>query len=109
MPARDLIKNRGWLRYGNSYPDSSIAPWPLGKLQVDSGAIQLALPWRKFVFPRKSIIRLMRTPGPFGLTSVTGFQIEHTLLEQPNTMIFWTHHFPEVKALLEKNGYSIGG
>lgn len=96
------MKFRGGLRYGNSYPDATTAMWPLARLHVEKSSIQIALPWRRFRFPSQSVTRLIKYSGYIAI----GVQIEHTILDQPNLIVFWTYHFGEVKSVLEKNGYS---
>ena len=96
------MKFRGGVRYGNSYPDSTIAMWPLAKLNIAKETLEVALPWRQFRFPRQNVTRLIKYSGRIAI----GIQIEHTLLEQPNLIVFWTYHFGEVKAELEAQGYA---
>ena len=96
------MKFRGSVRYGNSYPDSTIAMWPLAKLNVAKETLEVSLPWRRFLFPRKNVTRLIKYTGFVAI----GIQIEHTLLEQPNLIVFWTYHFGDIKTVLQKQGYT---
>jgi hypothetical protein len=91
---------RGGLRYGSSYPDAIDAPWPLAKLGVTDDVIEAAVPWRTFRFPRKNVTRLIKYTGYL----CVGLQIEHTVLEEPNLIIFWSFNFPDLKERLKEKG-----
>ncbi len=96
---------RGGVRYGNSFPDSTFVMWPLAKLAVTKEAVEVGIPWRRFRFPRGTIMKLAKVNGNVAI----GVHFEHTALEQPNLFIFWSYQFREVRAELEKHGYLIAG
>jgi hypothetical protein len=99
------MKFRGGIRYGNSFPDAIGAVWPLAGLTVDKEALLVSLPWRSFRLPRPYVSRLIKVSGHIAV----GIQIEHTILEHPNLLVFWTYQFGAVKSCLEENGYSFSG
>jgi hypothetical protein len=94
---------RGGVRYGASFPDAIIVPWPLGRMEIKKDSIAVAIPWLTFHFPRQSIGRLLKVPAFLSI----GVQIEHRILEEPNCIVFWSYQFAEVKQQLQENGYSI--
>lgn len=96
------MKFRGGIRYGNSYPDAISAMWPFAALTIEREALLVTLPWRSFRFPQVYVSRVLKVPGHIAV----GVQIEHTILEHPNLVVFWTYQFGEVKKCLEENGYS---
>ena len=96
------MKTRGSLRYGSSFPDSTVCMWPLAKLTISGDALEVTLPWRKFRLPRQSVTRLIKHTGAIAI----GVQIEHTVLQEPNLMVFWTYHFGDIKNQLQAHGYS---
>jgi hypothetical protein len=101
----ERMKFRGGLRYGNSFPDATTAMWPLARLQVEKEWIAISLPWRLLRFPRSHIKRLIKYSGYVAI----GVQIEHTVLHEPNLVVFWTYHFADVKSHLAKNNFSFAG
>jgi hypothetical protein len=94
---------RGGLRYGSSYPDAIEAPWPLAKLALGDDLIEASVPWRTFRFPRQNITRLIKFSGHL----FVGLQIEHSVLEEPNLVVFWSYNFPELKARLKEKGFNV--
>lgn len=96
------MKFRGGIRYGNSFPDAISAIWPFAQLTIEPEALLVSLPWRSFRFPREYISRVIKVSGYIAV----GIQIEHTILEHPNWIVFWTYQFGDVKNCLTKNGYT---
>jgi hypothetical protein len=74
---------------------------PFVALTATRSELQLDYPGGKFVFPRKSVNVLRKHRGFFS----KGVRIEHTLIEHPEFIVFWTFHFKRVKAKLLALGY----
>jgi hypothetical protein len=98
----ERMKSRGGLRYGNSFPDATTAMWPLARLQIEKDALAISLPWRQFRFPRAQVKRLIKYSGYIAI----GVQIEHTVLQEPNLIVFWTYHFADLKNRLAQNDFN---
>jgi hypothetical protein len=78
--------------------------WPFGRLSADRDAITLDCLF-KFTIPRDYIARLSRDPY-HGFFS-TGLQIEHTVPNFPDFMLFRTFNFDSLKRGLEGLGYAV--
>ena len=105
---REEYKETGGLRWGLGFWTGVNVSWPFAHLVASSERVQIRMSllgiWsRVFNFSRHEIKSIKRKHG---LWSV-GIVIEHTKMDYPPFILFWTFNYRSLKEAMAKLGYDI--
>jgi hypothetical protein len=98
----------GGLRYGSSFWISTNFTWPFATLTASPNEVSIRVSlgrlWaRTFALESSQIKSISKT---LGLMS-TGIVIEHSNVEYPPLILFWTFRYETLKEQLEAVGHSV--
>jgi hypothetical protein len=90
IPIQDY-RERGGLRWGQSFWNAANASWPFASLRIAPGLIEIDLnAWpffsNQFLFTSPEVTRLQRVNGLIS----SGVQIEHLQSTYPPFILFWS-------------------
>lgn len=105
MPA---YTETGGIRYGSSFYSAINFTWPFAKLIADPDGISIKVSlgklWGKtFALERAQIKSIKKKCGFMG----TGISIEHSNVQHPPLILFWTFRYELLKKELEAIGYRV--
>jgi hypothetical protein len=75
----------------------------MADLTVSSSELHASALWMYYVFPKDKLIRLSRHKGLF----CKGLKITHSILELPESVVFWTFRLEQLEAALTRLGYVV--
>jgi hypothetical protein len=93
----------GGFRVGRNALLALNATWPFGTLEIQPGQLVLRALFRRYIFPRETIIALSVFDGLFS----RGVRIEHSIPNYPRFVVFWSSHMSRLEQRLKEAGYSI--
>jgi hypothetical protein len=93
----------GGYRVGRNFWLAFNASWPFATLEIQAERLVLAGLWRRYDFPRASIIRLSEHHGLFS----SGLRIEHSIAAYPRLVVFWTRELQTLQEKLRANAFPV--
>src|ERR1043166_9316046 len=79
--------------------------WPFAALRISTHELVLDVWWRRYRFPRSSIIRLF----VFSRFFSPGLRIEHSVSQYPRFVVFWSFRMSRVRWRLAEARFSVDG
>jgi hypothetical protein len=92
----------GW-HVGRSFWWAFNVTWPFATLLIYRDELVLrALFWR-YTFPRNKIVQIV----PYQVLLSPGIKIEHTIVEYPSFIVFWTFDLSDLLEVLQLNAFPV--
>ena len=98
-----LYSQVGGCRVGRNFWLSFNASWPFATLEVHAERLILAGFWRRYDFPRASVVRLSYHDGLFS----SGLRIEHSIAACPRLVVFWTRDLHALEEKFRTNAFPV--
>jgi hypothetical protein len=109
LAERRTFSQTGGLRWGRSFNAGSNATWPFATLTATSHSLAISVGigplGRKFNFSKADIVSLSLKRGVTGI----GLLIEHSCLDLPPYILFWTFNPTKLRRSLDALGYELNG
>jgi hypothetical protein len=93
----------GGFRIGRNALLALNATWPFGTLEIRRDHLVLRTFFRRYTFPRESILALSTFSGLFS----RGIRIEHSVSNYPRFIVFWSSHVSRLQRRLTDAGFSV--
>jgi hypothetical protein len=104
MPATaEVITETGGFRVGRNAWLALNGTWPFGTLEIHSDCLVLDTLWRRYSFPRSSILALSEFHGFFW----SGLRIEHSIPAYPRFVVFWSPRMSRLWQRLADTGFPV--
>jgi hypothetical protein len=101
--AAEVITETGGFRVGRNALLALNATWPFGTLEIHPDRLVLRTLFRRYTFPRESIVALSVFSGLFS----RGLRIEHSTASYPRFVVFWSSHMSRLQQRLAEAGYVV--
>jgi len=99
----EVIAETGGYRVGRTAWLALNASWPFGTLEIHSDRLVLRTLFRRYTFPRDSIVALSVFSGFFS----RGLRIEHSIPSYPRFVVFWSSHMSRLQQRLISVGFHV--
>jgi len=101
--AAEVIIETGGFRVGRNALLALNATWPFGTLEIHPDRLVLRTLFRRYTFPRESIVAL----SVFSSLFSRGLRIEHSTPSYPRFVVFWSSHMSGLQQRLAEAGYVV--
>ncbi len=97
-----------YVETGGAWWKSYGVTWPFARLRATPDVLEITVnPWmfrrRVFAFSKADVRTIRRTRFFFGV----GVSIEHSKVDFPSFLIFWTFNYRRLKNALSELGYAV--
>jgi len=101
--ASEVITETGGFSVGRNRLLALNGSWPFGTLEIHPDQLVLGTLFRRYTFPRESIVSLSISPRFFS----RGLRIEHSIPAYPRFVAFWSFHISRLRERLLEAGFSV--
>ena len=99
--AAEVITETGGFCVGRNRLLALNGSWPFGTLEIHPDRLVLHTLFRRYTFPRESIVLLSISSRFFS----RGLRIEHRIPEYPRFVAFWSFHISRLRQRLIEAGF----
>jgi hypothetical protein len=103
MSAAAGMTEIGGFTVGRNFLLALNGTWPFGRLEIHHDRLILNTLFRRYTFPRDSIVSLSIFSGFFS----RGIRVEHSVPTYPRFIVFWSFHISRLRQRLSEAGFVV--